>query len=213
MITIALVDDHNLVIHAIKQMINQQDKEFSVITTAYNGREFISQLQANVLPSIALIDIQMPILDGISTTQFVSKHYPFVKVIGLSAYYDCEVINKMSLAGAVGFITKNSDPEVFWEALYTVSNNGTFFFNQSNLPNADKIHTYKNLNHLLSEREKEFLSYCATELTYKEIASKMKVKTRTVENYRRSLFEKLNIVSRTGLILYAVEHGFNKDNE
>src|ERR1019366_8677805 len=157
-------------------------------TKAYDGSEFISQLQANILPSIAFIDINMPVMDGISTTQFVCKHYPSVKVIGLSGTYDYAVINKMALAGAVGFVTKNAKPEILWEALYTVSNNGTFFQKQPAIqPPSD------NLNHLLSEREKEFLLLCCSELTYKAIASQLEVKTRTVDNYRDSLFEKLNI--------------------
>jgi DNA-binding NarL/FixJ family response regulator len=202
MVTIALVDDHNLVIHAIKHMIHQHDKNFRVISKAYNGREFISQLQANILPDIAFIDINMPVMDGISTTQFVSAHYPSIKVIGLSATHDYDVINKMAIAGAVGFITKNDDPEIFWKALHIVNNNGTFFHKQPNIQPQ-----FYNLNHLLSEREKEFLALCATEMTYKEIAGRIGVKPRTVENYRRSLFEKLNIVSRTGLSLYAVQNG------
>lgn len=202
MVTIALVDDHHLVIHAFKEMIHKRDKEFSVIINAFNGKEFITQLQSNALPSIVFMDIRMPIMDGISATQYVCKNFPTVKVIGLSAFYNADIVTKMKNAGAVGFITKDINPKTFWEAIDTVCKNNTFFNIES------PTHPIKNKPELfISEREKEFLKLCATELTYKEIAVRMNVKNRTVENYTRSLFEKLNTVSRTGLSLYAVKNG------
>ena len=116
----------------------------------------------------------------------------------------------MSFAGAVGMVAKNDAVSVFWEALYTVSNNNTYFYKQYKWHKKDSIHPNKNNKSipLLSDKEKEFLRLCATELTYKEIASQMHVKTRTVENYRISLFEKLNVVSRQGLVLFAVLNGY-----
>lgn len=168
MITIALVDDQKVLLHGLKQFIHQRNTEFSVTIMVYDGLDFISQLSCSPLPDIAFIDVFMDEMDGISTTQFVSKNYPYVKIIGISASYDDDIIKKMSLAGAVGFVTKNADPIIFWEALETVSKNGRYFYTEQTLY-PKKVIPYNRFGdnnnfQLLSAKEKEFLSYCVSQL-------------------------------------------------
>jgi len=203
MITITLVDDHKLISHAISKLI-QIKEDYKVISIASNGKDFINQLEKRIIPQIAIIDIQMPVMNGIETTHFIHNHYPSIKIIGLSALCEKKTIIKMKTAGAYGFISKNAEPNEFWEIINTVSN-GNLYFPKNTIQTESPITNFSEFE-IINDKEKQFLALCSTELTYKEIAEKMNVKTRTIDNYRDSLFEKLNVVSRAGLILYAIKN-------
>ncbi len=208
MITISLVDDHALVRYAFKQMI-QSNNEFTVIAEACNGKEFIEQLKKDIIPDMALIDIYMPEMGGLETTCYITKNYPNIKVLNISAAKDEFMIKKLYYAGSKGFIKKHDEPEIFWQALYAVMNNNIFFKDLTEQCNTHSLimHPKKSYSPEFSSKEMEFLKLCVSDFTYKEIADKMKVKTRTIDNYRDSIYEKLNMKTRASLVLYAIETG------
>jgi two-component system invasion response regulator UvrY len=211
MLTIALVDDHSLLRNGLAQLV--QSLGYCVAFEADDGNDFIEQLKRHNVPSIVLMDINMPQLDGYETTKWLKQHYPDVHVLALSMYDNEANIIKMLKCGAKGYILKDSDPTELKAAIDAVINKGYYY---SDLVSGKLIHAINkiedegsDINTLahLSDRETDFLKYSCTELTYKEIAEKMFVSPRTIDGYRDALFEKLNIKTRVGLAMYAIKNG------
>ncbi|TAG72543.1 MAG: DNA-binding response regulator [Runella slithyformis] len=208
--TVALIDDHTLIRNALKELINQFE-DFAVTIDAANGQDFIAQLKVQPAPHIALVDINMPILDGFATTAFLTQNYPQIKVLALTVNDDDESIIKMLRAGAVGYLLKDTEPAQLKTALYEVNKNG---FYHTELVNNVLVKSLKQRPMPVSKplfglqrREEDFLKWCCTELTYKEIADRMCVSPRTIDGYRDALFEKLRIKSRVGLALFSLRNG------
>lgn len=212
MITVALIDDHSLIRNALKELINRFD-DFEVILDASNGKEFIDKLPNLKTPiDIALVDINMPILDGYSTTQYISENFPEIKVLALTVEDHEEAIIKMLRCGAVGYILKDSETTQLKTALMEVQEKGYYHSElvsktlvKSILPKQEKIEKKPQIQ--FQGREEEFLKWACTELTYKEIADKMFLSPRTIDGYREALFERLELKSRVGLVLFAIKNG------
>jgi DNA-binding NarL/FixJ family response regulator len=153
------------------------------------------------------MDINMPEMDGIVTTQWLKQNYPEINVIILSMFEDADKVLTLVKMGIKGYLLKDSEPEDFKEALDAVSNDEIYYpaFVSKHLVNsltvAAPVGGFK-----LNDRESEFLKYAGTELTYKEIADRMNVSARTVDTYRDQLFDKLQVKSRVGLVLYAIKN-------
>ncbi len=177
---------------------------------AVNGNDLLTQLQkADILPTVILSDIIMPVMDGRELTITIKKLYPHIKVIALSSLHHEDTVIDMFRCGAKGFMTKSIEPDSFIKALHTVINNQYFLFdgiNENIFSSSNAIHCNK--NHSLTEKQIQFVQLCATDLTYKAIAEKLEISPRTVDAYRDHLFEKLNIKSKAGLVLYAMQNGF-----
>lgn len=206
---IAIVDDHVLIAQAIKGIISNF-KNFEVLYECENGKELIDKItKKNQLPNIVLLDISMPIMNGFDTAQWLQEHHPDVMVVVLSMQTDEESVNKMIKYGAKSYLLKNSHPRDLEMALNTMVENGYYYPDwASRLIFSGMNKTNGKLSNKLSEREKEFLRYCITEMSYKEIAELMHCSPRTVESYRDNLFEKLDLKSRVGLAVYAIKNGF-----
>lgn len=204
-IKIIIVDDHLLFSQSLSFLIGTF-KEFEVIGNYMNGKEFISALQNNIeIPDIVLLDVNMPIMDGIETMKKTKELYPDLKVLALSVNNDEETIMKMLTSGAKGYLLKDTTPNLFKEALLEVYQKGfyysemvsDFLINKIN-NNGDKL--------VLKEREVEFIKLACTEKTYKEIAEGMCLSPKTIDGYRETLFQKLEIKTRIGLVLYAIKN-------
>ena len=210
-IDVAIVDDHNLFRSGIKSLV-QNFKSYNVILEANNGEDFIKKMTMGKKPEVLLLDLSMPVMDGVSTAKWLHEYEPQIKTIILSMSEDEKTVLTLLKYGIKGYLLKDSEPEEFKAALETVSA-GRYYYPQfvtehmmkqfqkpefENGTNGSKSE--------LSSRELEFLKYITTELTYKEIADEMSVSVRTVDNYRDSLFEKLKVKSRVGLVLYAVKN-------
>ncbi len=209
MTTVAIADDHHLIRQALIELINRFEG-FHVIFDAPDGGQFLAKFKENPVPDIALIDINMPILDGYKTTEFISQNYPTVKPIALSVDDNEESIIKMLRLGAKGYILKDTDTSDFNLALNEIKNRGYY---HSDLVSNTLLKSLKPLNGQkqsfqlhFQAREEEFIHLACTELTYKEIADKMSVSPRTVDGYRESLFVKLDVKSRVGLVLFAIRN-------
>lgn len=176
-----------------------------------NGNEVIRQLQNHKIPDVLILDVNMAEKDGYQTAQWVSTHYPQVRILALSMFSDENTIIKMIRAGAKGYITKNSDPEKLKEAIDTLYEKGVYLPESlsarifSGIKNSILLSADKATN--LTEKEKTFLSLLCQELSYQEIAGKMFLSPRTVDDYRKKLTRKLNVKGKSGLIVYAMSNG------
>jgi DNA-binding NarL/FixJ family response regulator len=208
MIRVALADDHTMFRKGIVGLLRSSGK-FEVVAEAGNGSDLIEMISAlDQHPDVCLLDVNMPVLDGYDTLIALKKKYPLMKFLALTMYDHEFIIIKMLRNGANGYLLKEDDPDELKRAIEYIYHKD---FYHSELVSGRLISILKqgvDYNQvLLSANEQVFLEYCCTELTYKEIAEKMKLSVRTVEGYRDSLFDRLNVKSRTGLVIYALKHG------
>ncbi len=208
--SIVIVDDHILIAKALEGIIGNFN-EFEVIYVCENGKDLIQKFEeGNTIPDIILLDISMPIMDGFETAAWLSKNHPDIKFMALSMQGDDNSVIKMIRSGAKGYLLKNTHPRDLETALTRLNSDGFFYPDW-----ASKI-IFSNLNKeaeseitvRISDREKEFLKYTVTELSYKEIADRMCCSPRTVESYRDQLCEKLDLKTRVGLAVFAIKNGF-----
>lgn len=211
--TIVIVDDHLLIAKAIASII-EQFKGYSVLYEAENGKALIEQFRVKSnIPDIVLLDISMPVMDGFETAAWLKEHHPAIQVMALTMQGDDESLIKMIKAGATGYLNKNVHPTELEKALTGITEKGFYY---PDWATSRVLHALANESGVASgnikftQRETEFLEYCCTELTYKEIGEKMFCSTRTVESYRDSAFEKLGVKTRVALALYAVKTGLHK---
>lgn len=211
-IKVALTDDHILLRKGLAGVVDSFG-EYEVLFEADNGKDFTQQIKKHGEPDIVLMDINMPEMDGYATAQWLRQHHPLVNVIALSMYDNENAIIRMFKAGAKGYILKDSEPPELKKALDSVHQKGYYY---SELVTGRLIHSINKMDDVSSEiktfndlndREIEFLKYACTEMTYKEIAEKMFLSPRTIDGYRDALFEKLEIKTRVGLVMYAIKNG------
>jgi DNA-binding NarL/FixJ family response regulator len=203
-IQIALVDDHRLFRSGIASLI-QKLQGYDIIFEASNGEELIGKIQTNLVPDIILLDINMPVMDGINTAGWLRKVHPGIKVIVLSMFDDPERVLTMLKLGIKGYLLKDAEPYEFEQALQKVSCGDVYYPDFVTKYLLDTINP--SVDHSkLNSKELEFIRLAGTEFTYKEIADQMRCSVRTVDGYRDALFEKLHVKSRVGLVLYAIKN-------
>lgn len=205
--SVVVVDDHTLLSQAIQTMVNTFEN-FKVLYTCKNGQEVINQFLASPenIPNVVLMDINMPIMNGIETTEWITKNYSEVNVMALSVEDDDITVLKMLKAGAIGYLLKDTEKSVLEKALIEIVENG--FYHTKNVTNLlmKSISGEVDEGIVLKDREIDFLKLACTELTYKEIADKMCLSPKTIDGYRNNLFVKLNVKNRVGLVMYAVRN-------
>mgnify|MGYP000545453616 CR=1 FL=1 len=206
--SVVVVDDHTLLSQAIEEMVNTFDK-LKVLYTCKNGKEVaekFSESPKNV-PDIVLVDVNMPVMNGIETTEWIVENHPNVYVMALSVEDANGTILKMLKAGAVGYLLKDTKKEILEKALLEMMENG--FYHTKNVTNLllDSV-SGKNGKHQVDFKTNEivFMKHACSELTYKEIAEKMFLSPKTIDGYRDSLFTKLNVRNRVGLVMYAIKN-------
>lgn len=209
--SIAIVDDHILIAKALSGII-ENFKQFEVLYECENGKVLQEKLMVKKnIPDIVLLDISMPVMDGFGTAQWLKEMHPEILIIALSMQDDEQSLIKMIKSGAKGYLLKNVHPAELEKALNALVKNGSYYpdWAASKIINSISTESSANINAInFTEREKEFLQYTVTEMSYKEIAEKMFCSPRTVESYRDSLFEKLGLKTRVGLAVYAMKNGF-----
>ncbi|MEO6134673.1 MAG: response regulator transcription factor [Ginsengibacter sp.] len=215
MTTVALVDDHVLLRNSLAKIIGGFEG-FNVLFEADNGQHFIEQLTKENTPDVVLLDINMPVMNGYETAAWIRQHLHETKVLVLSMLDGDTSVIKMINLGARGYILKDSKPAVLKEAFMNIVSKG---FYSNDLVSSSMMHFVSNdrkpgvlaeNNYKLSEKESIFIRHACTEMTYKEIADVMKTSPRNIDMYRDSLFAKLDIKSRVGLVLFAIKEGIVK---
>ncbi len=207
--TVALADDHQLIRNALVELINTFDG-FKVIFDEPNGKKFIEKLAISTPPDIALLDINMPVMDGYQTAEYLTTNYPDIKIMALSVEDNEEAIIKMLRNGAKGYLLKDTETYLFKKALDEIIHKGYYhseLVSSTLLKSVNgKVNTIPKENFGFQSRELEFLELACSEYTYKEIADKMCVSPRTIDGYRENLFEKLMVKSRVGLVIFAIKN-------
>lgn len=202
---VTIVDDHTLLSQAISELVNSFE-QFEAINSFKHGRELLEHLKnESTIPDIVLMDVNMPILNGIETTALLREHYPKIKVLALSIEENEDTILQMLKAGAKGYLLKDIEKSVLELALLELVKVGVYYSNTVSNILVNAI-SKKKEKPIFKERELDFIELACTELTYKEIAQKMFVSPKTVEGYRDSVYEKINIKNRIGLVLYALKN-------
>ncbi|AUC85466.1 DNA-binding response regulator [Polaribacter sp. ALD11] len=205
--SVVIVDDHTLLSQAIAAMVNTFDK-FKVLYTCKNGQELIDKFSssAKFIPDVVLMDINMPIMNGIETTEWISNNHQEVNVMALSVEDEETTILKMLKVGAIGYLLKDTEKTVLESALVEIVENG--FYHTKSVTNLlmKSLSGRESKEIELKEREIIFMKHACSELTYKEVADKMCLSPKTIDGYRDVLFTKLNVKNRVGLVMYAIKN-------
>jgi len=211
MAAIALVDDHVVLRKGLATLIREIG--YTIAFEADNGDAFIRKLETEPEPDLVLMDINMPGKDGYETTLWLKKNRPHIRVLVLSMMDDETAIIRMLKNGARGYILKECEPAELKAAIDDVLQKEFYYSDLVTGRLVNSVHRLENDDPdkkrflRLTEKEIQFLKLAATELTYKEVASEMKLSPRTVDGYRDILFEKLGVKTRVGLAIYAIRHG------
>lgn len=209
-IRIALADDHAILRKGLAELINGIPG-LQIVVDADNGAELLKKLEhTDPKPSLAILDINMPEMNGYETAAHIRELYPDMHILALSMHDTEFNIIKMLRAGARGYLLKNVSPSELQRAIREVHENG---FYHSELVTGRMLRILqdgKSERSELSANEEQFLELCCTELTYKDIAEKMFKSPRTIDGYREGLFLKLGVSTRTGLVMYALRTGIAK---
>lgn len=210
-INIAIVDDHKLLRQGLQEVL-QKNTSFRVVLQADHGKDLIQQLKTlEKLPDLILLDINMPVMNGYETAAWLKEHHPTLKVMALSMYDNESAIIRMLKNGVRGYVLKDAENEELQEAIHRIMTTGYYYSElvlgalSKNLMSTNGV--LQHPGNLINEQEMKFLKLACTELTYKEIADRMNLSARTIDGYRESLFEKLTVKSRVGLVMYAIKNG------
>lgn len=213
-IKLALVDDHTLFRKGLISLIEMVNSHVKVLFEADNGIELQQKIKKNNTPDLVLMDVNMPGMDGFASVQWLKENFPDVKVLVISMIEKEESIIRMLKLGVKGYLSKDVEPKELGEALLAVMEKGYYY---TDFITGKLIHSIQNENNpgirsntllSLNDREKEFMQLaCTTEMTYTEIADKMSLSPKTLDHYRTDLFERLEVKSRVGMMLYAIKRG------
>jgi DNA-binding NarL/FixJ family response regulator len=210
-IKVAIADDHVLFRAGVKTALSIH-KDIKMIAEADNGMQLLTVLK-HVQPDVILLDIQMPILDGIGTLPEIKKLYPQIKVIMLTMHNDHSMISKLMELGANSYLTKNSDSEIIYQAVKTVHEEEYYFNQLTNKALIDGLRVKRQaeaslpVDAKLNDKEITILRMICEEKSTKEIADLVDLSPRTVEAIRDKLKVKTGAKSLAGLVMYAVKSG------
>jgi len=209
-INVILADDHQMVLDGLKSIL-ATDPAYKVTAEANNGQTAYEMIAANPLKyDLLLTDISMPLLSGTQLCKMVKNEFSHIQVLILSMYNNAPAVKEAVMAEADGYILKNSGRDELLRALHRISDGGTYF-SQDILPiiynqyNQQKIQDEQLAR--LSLREKEVLGLIVKELTSEEIAEKLFISKKTVDNHRQHLLDKTNSKSTVGLVKFAIKAG------
>ena len=211
-IYVAIADDEALFRKGLSLLL-EEDPEISVIIDAGNGQELLDALTtAERLPKVLLLDLKMPVLDGIETAKILKNDYPEINFIVLSTHFSKAFIVNMIELGAAGYLPKNSEPTEVIQTIRAVHEKG-FYYNTTVLEVVREYMLTKKIPKLgtlheepLTSREQEILQLICEQYTSSEIAEKLFISRRTVEGHRNNLLLKLGCRNVAGLVVYALQH-------
>lgn len=209
-IKVAIADDHKIfrkgVILSLRPYAN-----IKFVQEAENGEDLLAGI-AEAAPDVVLMDLRMPLKDGIETTKVISKQYPHIYVLVLSMHEDERFVTHLMENGANGYLLKNAEPQEIRKAIMDVFEKGYYLNNFVNRILIKKAHAkQKTLPSLsnditISDKEKEVLQYICMEFTAQEIAQKMGISPRTVEAIKDRLMERFGSKNTAGLVFFAVKN-------
>lgn len=208
-VNILIVDDHPLFANGVKMLLESQSKlDVNIVGVAINGQEALNFLESNGNVDTVLMDINMPVLDGIEATKTISKKFPEVKVLILSGYSEPNIVRKAINSGAKGYCLKYIGIEKLLEAIKCIQSENEYFDDDLKMILVDIIRSpEEESNDLLTTREIQILKLIVAESTNIEIAEELNVSKRTVEGHKKKIMEKIHARNTAGLVRYALENG------
>lgn len=210
-INIAIADDYKIFREGIKKCI-ANDENLHVSFETDNGEDLIKSFKTHQ-PNVVIMDLKMPIMDGMEATQIIHKSFPHIKVLVVTMYEDDKFIIHLMEIGANGYLLKNSEPDEIRKAIYTVHENGYYFNDLVNKALLKKLVLKTNIkpsfneNVEFTERELEVLKLICEEKTAAEIAKDIFLSPRSVEGIRQRLIDKVGVRNTAGLVMFAVKNG------
>jgi len=210
-IKILIADDHQLFADGIKSLL-QASKDIEVLYMATNGQEALTIIENNPnAVDLILTDVSMPLLSGIDLCKAIKNKFPKVKVLIISMFNNATVVKESVLAEADGYLLKTSSKEYFFTAIHRLLEDGTYY-DEKILPIIYNQFTKEKESEaqksVLTERETEVLKLIAQEFTSNEIAEKLFISKKTVDNHRHNILEKTNSKSTIGLLKYAIKNNY-----
>ncbi|MDR0792632.1 MAG: response regulator transcription factor [Chitinophagaceae bacterium] len=204
MVTVAIADDHRLFLKSLSMLVNGFDN-YSVIAEALNGKELISLLENSAItPDLILLDVNMPVMDGVETAKYLTTSCPAAKIVALSMNDDSVTIIRMLRAGCCAYLLKDIHPNELEKALNEIIKTGYYNADTANVNYRRLLAHSQEECPELNDKEMAFLRHASTDATYKQIAYEMNLSTRTVDGYRELLFKKFNVQSRVGMVMEAL---------
>lgn len=210
-IKISIAEDHVLFRIAVSELINKFDT-CSVISQSNNGAELIKSITDGFIPNLVILDLNMQEMTGIETAKWIKKHHPNIGILILTMYDSELSYIQLLQIGVRGVLKKDIHPSELKSAIETIHKQGFYYSNHT----AGKLFALfkddgrgsKGLsNAILNSVEIEFLKLVCSDMTYKEVAQKMKLNPRAIDTLRDQLFTKLDVKSRVGLAIIAINHG------
>ena len=206
---ILLADDHTIVRHGLRRMLEERP-DWQVVAEACDGRQAVTLGELHK-PDVAIVDVAMPLLNGIETTRQLVRKVPGVRVLVLSMHVDEVYVTQILRAGAAGYLLKDSADTDLFKAVAAVAQGQSFFsppiarlmVDQYVRPRPEGVDRYETLSH----REREVFQLVAEAKTNKEIAALLGISPSTVETHRAKIIQKLDLHSATEIALYAVRRG------
>ena len=213
LIQLAIADDQVLFLRGLKSLISSFE-EIDLIISAENGKLLLDKMQRQQ-PDVILLDIEMPVMDGIEATKIIRSQFPEIKILLLSSHDEEGLMQQMIDLGAVGYLLKNEEPEIIRKAIKAAVEQGFYFpeylsrallkDRRKNLKERSPREVDKEFG--ITKREMEVLKLICKEYTSAEIADELVISKRTVENHRRSLIEKTGVKNTAGLVIFAIRNG------
>ncbi len=212
-IKLALVDDHTLFRQGLATMLRQVH-DFELVLEAANGQEFIDKLPRR-MPDVVLLDLQMPVMDGPATADYLRDNFPLIKIIVLTMHDEDRMVLHLLEKGVSGYLLKDADTTEVEKAIRKVLDEGVYLTEfvsramlrkMTNKATIVKQPTLYNSKILLSEREKEVLKLICEGMSTAEISEKIFLSPRTVEGHRLRILEKTGTKNTAGMVAYAFKN-------
>jgi DNA-binding NarL/FixJ family response regulator len=213
-ISVLLAEDHDVVRQGICSLL-RTDGHFQVVGEAHSGREAVAMAKS-LRPDVILMDIAMPLLNGLEATRQIISDRPQAKVLILSAHSDDEYIERAANAGVSGFLEKQTSAEILTKAIREVAS-GKVYFSPSIAKRLSREASHRSATKSvaatkLTKRESEVLQLVAEGGTNKHVASELGISVKTVEKHRQHLMDKLGIHDTAGLTRFAISSGVIESN-
>lgn len=210
-IKIFLADDEELFRKGIVFLL-QREENIEILFEASNGSDLVEKLKTtDILPDIILMDLKMPLLNGVEATKIIHKDFPQIRIIALTSYNTKSFIANMIDVGAASYLVKSSSPKDMLKTINEVAEKG-FYYNETVMEVIHQDILSKNTSRTLLDedfltlREKEVLELICKQHSSTEIADMMNVSTRTVDGHRNSLLQKTNSKNMAGLVIFAIQN-------
>lgn len=210
-IKIGLVDDHQLFLKSLSSLLSSIPG-IAMVVEATHGKDLQQKIEeGSPLPDIMLIDVEMPVMNGVATARWLHATHPSVRLVALSMKDNEQTVIDMIKAGCCSFLLKDTHPDELELALHEVYSKNYYNTDINKVSLTELLlNNQFGMTSSTSENERTFLQHATSDLTYKQIALLMELSERTIDGYRESLFSKFKVQSRTGMVLEGIRRGLVK---